>query len=98
MCVVLHPRSTTESDCLLRFWIVNGVQNEPMAAIAPKKPNWDLRRDVAKKMEKLERRTQRAMIELMREATCLALSSFSHTVLVIQLCWPPNQDREQSSA
>ena len=36
--------------------------------MAPKKPNWDLRRDVNKKLEKLERRTQRAMIELMRQA------------------------------
>jgi coiled-coil domain-containing protein 12 len=33
----------------------------------PKKANWDLRRDVEKKMEKLEKRTQRAMVELMRE-------------------------------
>lgn len=40
---------------------------DAIAAIAPKKPNWDLRRDVAKKLEKLERRTQRAMIELMQE-------------------------------
>ena len=36
--------------------------------VAPKKPNWDLRRDVAKKLEKLERRTQRAMIQLMAQA------------------------------
>ena len=35
--------------------------------VAPKKPNWDLRRDVAKKLEKLERRTQRAMIMIMQE-------------------------------
>jgi len=35
--------------------------------VAPKKANWDLRRDVAKKLEKLERRTQKAMIELMQE-------------------------------
>jgi hypothetical protein len=26
--------------------------------LAPKKANWDLKRDVAKKLEKLERRTQ----------------------------------------
>ncbi|CAI7738205.1 unnamed protein product, partial [Closterium sp. NIES-54] len=40
---------------------------DPVTAIAPRKPNWDLRRDVAKRLAKLERRTQRAMIELMRE-------------------------------
>ena len=35
--------------------------------IAPRKPNWDLKRDVAKKMEKLNRRTQLAIVELIRE-------------------------------
>jgi len=28
-------------------------------ATAPKKPNWDLKRDIAKKLEKLDKRTQR---------------------------------------
>lgn len=32
--------------------------------MAPRKPDWDLKRDVAKKLEKLERRTQRAIAEL----------------------------------
>ncbi|KAG6557640.1 hypothetical protein Mapa_000921 [Marchantia paleacea] len=40
---------------------------DPLVSIAPKKANWDLRREVAKKLEKLERRTQRAIIELMQE-------------------------------
>ncbi|CAI5514207.1 unnamed protein product [Closterium sp. Naga37s-1] len=40
---------------------------DPVTAIAPRKPNWDLRRDVAKRLAKLERCTQRSMIELMRE-------------------------------
>ena len=35
--------------------------------VAPKRENLDLKRDVAAKLEKLERRTQNAMIELMRE-------------------------------
>ncbi|KAI9079006.1 hypothetical protein K1719_039053 [Acacia pycnantha] len=30
-----------------------------------KKPNWDLRRDVQKKLDKLERRTQKALSKLM---------------------------------
>ena len=34
--------------------------------LAPRKPDWDLKRDVAKKLEKLERRTQRAIAELIR--------------------------------
>ncbi|XP_064594991.1 coiled-coil domain-containing protein 12-like [Liolophura sinensis] len=35
--------------------------------LAPRKPDWDLKRDVAKKLEKLEKRTQRAIAELIRE-------------------------------
>ncbi|WZN61947.1 cwf18 pre-mRNA splicing factor [Chloropicon roscoffensis] len=31
------------------------------------KENWDLKRDVEKKLKRLERRTQQAMVELMRE-------------------------------
>mmetsp|Transcript_27487 Transcript_27487/g.44728 ORF Transcript_27487/g.44728 Transcript_27487/m.44728 type:complete len:146 (+) Transcript_27487:110-547(+) len=35
--------------------------------IAIKKPNWDLKRDVAKRLEKLNRRTQKAIEELRKE-------------------------------
>jgi len=35
--------------------------------IAPKKANWDLKRDLEPKLRKLEARTQRALIEMMRE-------------------------------
>lgn len=35
--------------------------------LAPRKPDWDLKRDVAKKMEILDRRTQRAIAEIIRE-------------------------------
>ncbi|XP_073059172.1 uncharacterized protein [Primulina eburnea] len=38
---------------------------DPFLNIAPKKPNWDLRRDVQKRLDKLERRTQKAMLILM---------------------------------
>ena len=33
---------------------------------APRKVNWDLKRDIAKKMNRLERRTQKAVVELLR--------------------------------
>lgn len=39
---------------------------ELLLSVAPKKPNWDLRRDVEPKLAKLERRTQRAMIQIMQ--------------------------------
>lgn len=35
--------------------------------MAPKKANWDLKREVGPKLEKLERRTQRALIEILQE-------------------------------
>jgi len=35
--------------------------------LAPRKPDWDLKRDVASKLDKLERRTQKAIAELIRE-------------------------------
>jgi len=35
--------------------------------LAPRKPDWDLKRDLAKKLEKLERQTERAIAELIRE-------------------------------
>uniref|UniRef100_A0A671LTV6 Coiled-coil domain-containing protein 12-like n=1 Tax=Sinocyclocheilus anshuiensis TaxID=1608454 RepID=A0A671LTV6_9TELE len=41
--------------------------SQDLANLAPRKPDWDLKRDVAKKLEKLERRTQKAIAELIRE-------------------------------
>ncbi|KAI3982809.1 hypothetical protein MKX01_010292 [Papaver californicum] len=40
---------------------------DPFVNIAPKKPNWDLRRDIQKKLDKLERRTQKAIAQLAEE-------------------------------
>ncbi|KAG6778943.1 coiled-coil domain-containing protein 12 [Populus alba x Populus x berolinensis] len=42
-------------------------EEDPFLNIAPKKPNWDLRRDVQNKLDKLERRTQKAIYKLMEE-------------------------------
>ncbi|XVF23575.1 hypothetical protein REPUB_Repub13aG0050600 [Reevesia pubescens] len=35
-------------------------KEDPFVNIAPKKPNWDLRSDVQRKLDKLERRTQKS--------------------------------------
>lgn len=43
------------------------ILQDPFINIAPKKPNWDLRRDVQKKLDKLERRTQKAMYKIVRK-------------------------------
>lgn len=40
---------------------------ELLVNVAPKKANWDLKRDIQPKLDKLERRTQRAIIEIMQE-------------------------------
>lgn len=42
-------------------------KEDPFVNIAPKKPNWDLRRDVQKKLDKLEKRTQKAMFQLVEQ-------------------------------
>ncbi|KAG0057159.1 hypothetical protein BGZ83_001102 [Gryganskiella cystojenkinii] len=36
-------------------------------ALAPKKPNWDLKRDIEPKLAKLEKKTRAAIIELIRK-------------------------------
>ncbi|XP_050304377.1 coiled-coil domain-containing protein 12 [Anthonomus grandis grandis] len=38
-----------------------------VTSLAPRKPDWDLKRDTTKKLEKLERQTQKAIAELIRE-------------------------------
>lgn len=38
-----------------------------ITTLAPLKPDWDLKRDIAEKLEKLGRRTRRAVAELIRE-------------------------------
>ncbi|KAF3421528.1 hypothetical protein E2986_08438 [Frieseomelitta varia] len=43
------------------------IEELDISNLAPRKPDWDLKRDVAKKLEKLERRTQKAIAELIRE-------------------------------
>jgi len=35
--------------------------------LAPRKVDWDLKRDIAPKLDKLEKRTQKAIAELIRE-------------------------------
>ncbi|CAM6109487.1 unnamed protein product [Calypogeia fissa] len=64
---VAPPEALKFDDPVARAPADDNGAEEPFLSIAPKKANWDLRRDVAKKLEKLERRTQRAIIQLMQE-------------------------------
>lgn len=43
------------------------INEAEICALAPKKVNWDLKRDVQPKLDKLERRTQRAIVELLHQ-------------------------------
>mmetsp|Transcript_49945 Transcript_49945/g.127063 ORF Transcript_49945/g.127063 Transcript_49945/m.127063 type:complete len:178 (-) Transcript_49945:177-710(-) len=40
---------------------------DAVLAIAPRKPNWDLKRDVERKMQVLQARTDRAVVQLIRQ-------------------------------
>ncbi|KAJ8683025.1 hypothetical protein QAD02_018817 [Eretmocerus hayati] len=43
------------------------IEELDIGSLAPRKPDWDLKRDLAKKLEKLQRRTQKAIAELILE-------------------------------
>ena len=49
-----------------RVRVAGGTAEETLANLQPKKPHWDLQRDVQGRLDKLERRTQRAIVELMQ--------------------------------
>ncbi|XP_064488559.1 coiled-coil domain-containing protein 12-like [Ornithodoros turicata] len=55
----IKDRTTVQADDL--------VKDIDLSSLAPRKPDWDLKRDVAKKLEKLDKRTKRAIAELIRE-------------------------------
>ncbi|CAF1593483.1 unnamed protein product [Adineta ricciae] len=43
------------------------AEDVDLLSLAPRKPDWDLKRDVEKKLKRLEKRTARAIAELTRE-------------------------------
>ena len=43
------------------------TEDVDLLSLAPRKPDWDLKRDVEKKLKRLEKRTARAIGELTRE-------------------------------
>eukprot|EP00879_Flechtneria_rotunda_P015984 GHRR01016717.1.p1 GENE.GHRR01016717.1~~GHRR01016717.1.p1 ORF type:complete len:140 (+),score=46.00 GHRR01016717.1:529-948(+) len=42
-------------------------EEELLTSVAPKKANWDLKREIEPRLAKLERRTQKALVEIMLE-------------------------------
>ena len=72
-CTAGDRASTHEPQSVRRQWHTDPSKltrslcaQSILVNVAPKKPNWDLRRDVEKKLAKLERRTQRALIQIMQ--------------------------------
>lgn len=43
------------------------VVSATITSMAPKKSNWDLKRDIGDKLAKLEKRTQKALVDLLKE-------------------------------
>lgn len=69
--------SIESCDFYFYFYIsVSNILQDPFLNIAPKKPNWDLRRDVQKKLDKLEKRTQKAIFQLMGMLICASYLCF----------------------
>jgi len=55
------------SDTLEQGQVKTLLEDVELTNLAPRKPDWDLKRDCASKLHKLERRTQRAIAELILE-------------------------------
>lgn len=55
---------------------------DPFLNIVPKKPNWDLRRDVQKKLDKLEKRTMKALTQLMGMLFLFSVSVYDTSVVI----------------
>jgi hypothetical protein len=55
-----------EADANAFKGILGSTETIDPVSIAPKKANWDLKRDVEKRLSKLERQTQNAIRELIR--------------------------------
>ena len=47
--------------------VVVAADSNPTISTTIKKVNWDLKRDISHKIEKLERRTQKAIVEMLKE-------------------------------
>ncbi|KAL4002506.1 cwf18 pre-mRNA splicing factor family protein [Acanthocheilonema viteae] len=55
------------ADQLIDTQDTRAVEQIDITTLAPRKIDWDLKRDVAERLEKLERRTERAIAQLIRE-------------------------------
>merc|ERR1711957_332766 len=56
-----------EIDSEIEDTLQAGEDQDAVLAIAPRKPNWDLKRDVERKMQLLQARTDRSVVQLIRQ-------------------------------
>ncbi|KAI9915983.1 hypothetical protein PsorP6_008402 [Peronosclerospora sorghi] len=61
--VLVHKVDQAQSE----FVKTESDSDEELLNLAPKHANWDMERDIAPLLRKLERRTQHAVVELLRE-------------------------------
>jgi len=66
------------------------IELQDLTTLAPRKPDWDLKRDVAQKLNKLERRTRRAIAELIRDRLREGQSNLADAVAMAR----PEQDED----
>lgn len=59
---------------------VKPVETVDLSTLAPKKIDWDLKRDIEKKLQKLERRTQRCIAEMIRQRLAEGKGDLASTV------------------
>ncbi|XP_058811580.1 coiled-coil domain-containing protein 12 [Topomyia yanbarensis] len=71
------------------------IEDIDIANLAPRKPDWDLKRDVSKKLEKLERRTQKAIAELIRDRLKAGQDDILQAVNVASAAITSTNDNEE---
>ncbi len=66
LVVFAQHHASLRTTGALMSWSLPSLQDVSIS-VAPKKANWDLRRDIADKLARLERRTQGALVKLMTQ-------------------------------
>eukprot|EP01097_Dermamoeba_algensis_P011564 TRINITY_DN898_c0_g1_i2.p1 TRINITY_DN898_c0_g1~~TRINITY_DN898_c0_g1_i2.p1 ORF type:complete len:104 (+),score=21.09 TRINITY_DN898_c0_g1_i2:94-405(+) len=61
------PNITADILKTLETSVSNFEQNQSLLTLVPRKPTWDLKRDLSSKLEKLDRKTQKAIYEMLIE-------------------------------
>jgi len=76
MCTVI-------THYIYTVYLYGAVCLQNLTNLAPKKIDWDLKRDISKKLDKLERRTQKAILELLSKQS----SNFNVYVVDAAISW-----------